>query len=119
MAKRSGTARRRDDESVPTRAIDSMFWFVRFTEFEIQFILFFVIAFIIFKDLLYDKLCNGLEVFAAVDYYSTLRVPKSTTIKDIKAAYHKLGRQDLGLRLSESLQVELAVCGILAIGLNL
>ncbi|MFS8029917.1 hypothetical protein Hanom_Chr17g01527981 [Helianthus anomalus] len=28
-----------------------MFWFVRFAEFEILFILFFVIAFIIFKDL--------------------------------------------------------------------
>ncbi|MFS7911245.1 hypothetical protein Hanom_Chr02g00115841 [Helianthus anomalus] len=51
MAKRSGTARRRDDESVPTRAVDSMFWFVLFAEFEILFILFFVIAFIIFKDL--------------------------------------------------------------------
>ncbi|MFS7939456.1 hypothetical protein Hanom_Chr05g00451941 [Helianthus anomalus] len=51
MAKRSGTARRRDDESVPTRVVDSMFWFVRFTEFEVLFILFFVIAIIIFKDL--------------------------------------------------------------------
>ncbi|MFS8015321.1 hypothetical protein Hanom_Chr15g01354991 [Helianthus anomalus] len=51
MVKQSGTAMRRDDESVPTRAVDSMFWFVRFAEFEILFILFFVIAFIIFKDL--------------------------------------------------------------------
>ncbi|KAF5759971.1 hypothetical protein HanRHA438_Chr16g0759551 [Helianthus annuus] len=51
MAKRSGTARRRDDESVLTRAVDSVFRFVRFAEFEILFILFFVIAFIIFKDL--------------------------------------------------------------------
>ncbi|KAJ0466418.1 hypothetical protein HanRHA438_Chr14g0630731 [Helianthus annuus] len=51
MAKRSGTARRRDDESEPTRAVDSVFRFVRFAEFEILFILFFVIAFIIFKDL--------------------------------------------------------------------
>ncbi|KAM0014684.1 hypothetical protein Hdeb2414_s0034g00726591 [Helianthus debilis subsp. tardiflorus] len=51
MAKRSGTARRRDDESVPTRAVDSVFRFVRFAEFEILFILFFAIAFIIFKDL--------------------------------------------------------------------
>ncbi|KAM0031169.1 hypothetical protein Hdeb2414_s0017g00505671 [Helianthus debilis subsp. tardiflorus] len=51
MGKRSGTARRRDDESVLTRAVDSVFRFVRFAEFEILYILFFVIAFIIFKDL--------------------------------------------------------------------
>ncbi|MFS7949673.1 putative DnaJ domain, Chaperone J-domain superfamily [Helianthus anomalus] len=90
-------------------------WF----EFEILFILFFIIAFIIFKDLLYGKRCNRFEVFAAGDYYSTLGVPKSATIKDIKATYRKLGRRDLGLRLSESLQVELVVCGILVICLNL
>ncbi|MFS7920648.1 putative DnaJ domain, Chaperone J-domain superfamily [Helianthus anomalus] len=85
----------RDHESVPTRAVDLVFRF------------------------LYGKRCNGFMVFAAADYYSTLGVPKSATIKDIKAAYRKLGRQDLGLRLSESLQVELAVCGILVICLNL
>uniref|UniRef100_A0A251SJK2 Putative dnaJ domain-containing protein n=1 Tax=Helianthus annuus TaxID=4232 RepID=A0A251SJK2_HELAN len=99
MAKRSGTARRRDDESVPTRAIDSVFRFVRFAEFEILFILFFVIAFIIFKDLkLYGKRYNGFVVFAAADYYSTLGVPKSATIKDIKAAYRKLGHQELNMK---------------------
>ncbi|MFS7980542.1 putative DnaJ domain, Chaperone J-domain superfamily [Helianthus anomalus] len=42
------------------------------------------------KKLLYGKRCN---VFAAADYYSTLGVPKSATIKDIKAAYRKLARQ--------------------------
>ncbi|CAH1429554.1 unnamed protein product [Lactuca virosa] len=51
MAKRSGPARRRDDESLLTRAVDSVFTFIRFAEFEILFVLFFVIAFIIFKDL--------------------------------------------------------------------
>ncbi|KAJ0884443.1 putative terminal organelle assembly protein TopJ [Helianthus annuus] len=43
-----------------------------------------------FKKKLYGKRCN---VFAAADYYSTLGVPKSATIKDIKAAYRKLARQ--------------------------
>ncbi|KAF5811048.1 putative DnaJ domain, Chaperone J-domain superfamily [Helianthus annuus] len=95
MAKRSDTARRRDDESVLTRVVDSVFRFVRFAEFEILFILFFVITFTIFKDLLYGKRCNGFVVFSTADYYSTLGVPKSTTIKDIKAAYRKLGRQVL------------------------
>ncbi|KAI3506996.1 hypothetical protein L2E82_21811 [Cichorium intybus] len=51
MAKRSGPARRRDDESLLTRAVDSVFTFIRFAEFEILFVLFFVVAFIIFKDL--------------------------------------------------------------------
>ncbi|XP_076903955.1 uncharacterized protein LOC143559176 [Bidens hawaiensis] len=51
MAKRPGSVRRRDDESVLTRAVDSVFRFVRFAEFEILFVLFFVIAFIMFKDL--------------------------------------------------------------------
>ncbi|KAI3807894.1 hypothetical protein L1987_23830 [Smallanthus sonchifolius] len=51
MAKRSGPARRRDDESLLTRAVDSVFRFVRFAEFEILFVLFFVVSFIIFKDL--------------------------------------------------------------------
>ncbi|KAJ0756719.1 putative Chaperone J-domain superfamily [Helianthus annuus] len=91
----TGTARRRDDESVLTRAVDSVFRFVRFAEFEILFILFFIIAFIIFKDLLYDKRCNGFVVFAAANNYSTLGVPKSATNKDIKAAYRKFGHQVL------------------------
>ncbi|KAI3762315.1 hypothetical protein L1987_52740 [Smallanthus sonchifolius] len=51
MAKRSDPARRRDDESSLTRAVDSVFRFVRFAEFEILFVLFFVVSFIIFKDL--------------------------------------------------------------------
>ncbi|KAI3783755.1 hypothetical protein L1987_42841 [Smallanthus sonchifolius] len=51
MTKRPGLARRRDDESSLTRAVDSVFRFVRFAEFEILFVLFFVIAFILFKDL--------------------------------------------------------------------
>ncbi|XP_076904755.1 uncharacterized protein LOC143560314 [Bidens hawaiensis] len=42
---------------------------------------------------LYGKRCKGFVVFAAADYYSTLGVPKSATIKDIKAAYRKLARQ--------------------------
>ncbi|KVH93053.1 DnaJ domain-containing protein [Cynara cardunculus var. scolymus] len=36
---------------------------------------------------------GGVLVFAAADYYSTLGVPKSATVKDIKAAYRKLARQ--------------------------
>ncbi|CBI19959.3 hypothetical protein AAG906_007173 [Vitis piasezkii] len=34
-----------------TRAVNSVFTFVRYAEFEILFVLFFLIAFIIFKDL--------------------------------------------------------------------
>ncbi|XP_031477244.1 uncharacterized protein LOC116248536 [Nymphaea colorata] len=38
-------------ESLLTRAVNMVFSFVRLAEFEILFVLFFVIAFIIFKDL--------------------------------------------------------------------
>ncbi|RVW32585.1 hypothetical protein CK203_037619 [Vitis vinifera] len=37
-----------------TRAVNSVFTFVRYAEFEILFVLFFLIAFIIFKDLCMD-----------------------------------------------------------------
>ncbi|CAN6569936.1 unnamed protein product [Malus baccata var. baccata] len=49
MAKRVGS--RNSNESALTRGVKSVFRFVRFAEFEILFVLFFVIAFIIFKDL--------------------------------------------------------------------
>ncbi|EXB86770.1 hypothetical protein L484_007794 [Morus notabilis] len=43
--------RRERDESAVTRAVNSVFRFVRLAEFEILFVLFFLIAFLIFKDL--------------------------------------------------------------------
>jgi hypothetical protein len=49
MAK--GVGSRNKDESALTRTVKSIFGFFRFAEFEILFVLFFVIAFIIFKDL--------------------------------------------------------------------
>ncbi|CAK9162269.1 unnamed protein product [Ilex paraguariensis] len=55
MAKRVGAKmnRRREDErqSLLTRAVNSVFAFFRFAEFEILFVLFFLVAFLIFKDL--------------------------------------------------------------------
>ncbi|XP_057822225.1 uncharacterized protein LOC131034671 [Cryptomeria japonica] len=38
-------------ESLLTRAVNKVFGFVRFAEFEILFVLFLLIAFLIFKDL--------------------------------------------------------------------
>ncbi|KAK6144974.1 hypothetical protein DH2020_021803 [Rehmannia glutinosa] len=57
-----GVRRRREDSSsfsassssppsLLTRSVDSVFAFVRFAEFEILFVLFFLVAFLIFKDL--------------------------------------------------------------------
>jgi hypothetical protein len=43
--------RRREDPGLLTRAVDKVFRFVRLAEFEILFVLFFLIAFILFKDL--------------------------------------------------------------------
>ncbi|PSR92938.1 GRIP and coiled-coil domain-containing protein [Actinidia chinensis var. chinensis] len=50
MPKRVGGGRNRN-ESYLTQAVTSVFSFVRFAEFEILFVLFFIIAFLIFKDL--------------------------------------------------------------------
>ncbi|MCD9646164.1 hypothetical protein HAX54_035732 [Datura stramonium] len=44
-------AKRGSSPSILTRAVNSVFTFVRFAEFEILFVLFFVIAYVIFKDL--------------------------------------------------------------------
>jgi hypothetical protein len=43
--------------SLLTRAVDSVFRFVRLAEFEILFVLFFVIAFLLFKDLVSVAYC--------------------------------------------------------------
>ncbi|KAL3520538.1 hypothetical protein ACH5RR_018687 [Cinchona calisaya] len=56
MAKQRGGAGGRrdytnDSPSLLTRAVNSVFAFVRLAEFEILFVLFFLIAYIIFKDL--------------------------------------------------------------------
>nr|XP_043618187.1 uncharacterized protein LOC122589920 [Erigeron canadensis] len=55
MAKRSGgggTGRgRREEEPLVNRCVDSVFRFIRYAEFEILFVLFFLISFILFKDL--------------------------------------------------------------------
>ncbi|POO03346.1 GRIP/coiled-coil protein [Trema orientale] len=49
MAGRVGSRHR--NESGVSRVVNSVFGFVRVAEFEILFVLFFVIAFLIFKDL--------------------------------------------------------------------
>lgn len=49
MKERAGG--RAGKESMLTRAVNAVFRLVKFAEFEILFFLFFVIAFIIFKDL--------------------------------------------------------------------
>ncbi|XP_021826123.1 uncharacterized protein LOC110767009 [Prunus avium] len=49
MGKRVGS--RNSNESALTRWVRSVFGFVKFAEFEILFVLFFVIAFLVFKDL--------------------------------------------------------------------
>ncbi|XP_047327927.1 uncharacterized protein LOC124931493 [Impatiens glandulifera] len=50
MSKRVGGGRDRKD-SLLTRIVTSVFSFVRFSEFEILFVLFLFVAFLIFKDL--------------------------------------------------------------------
>ncbi|PWZ04336.1 hypothetical protein Zm00014a_025905 [Zea mays] len=47
----AGAGRRADDPGLLKRAFDRVFRFVRLAEFEIFFVLFFLIAFFLFKDL--------------------------------------------------------------------
>ncbi|CAL5342975.1 unnamed protein product [Camellia sinensis] len=58
MPKQGGNRKR--NESFLTRSVNSVFAFVRFAEFEILFVLFFLVAFIIFKDLGEDSLRKNL-----------------------------------------------------------
>lgn len=51
MAKQSRISGRRRNDSLVTRLVTSVFEFVKFAEFEIFFILFFIIAFLLFKNL--------------------------------------------------------------------
>ncbi|KAF8646452.1 hypothetical protein HU200_065842 [Digitaria exilis] len=48
---RRGGGRRGDEPGLLTRAVDKVFRFVRLAEFEILFVLFFLVAFLLFKDL--------------------------------------------------------------------
>ncbi|GLT94134.1 hypothetical protein SLE2022_118920 [Rubroshorea leprosula] len=51
MAKRMVNNRGRKQEWGLTAAVNSIFAFVKFAEFEILFLLFFIITFLVFKDL--------------------------------------------------------------------
>ncbi|CAD6264815.1 unnamed protein product [Miscanthus lutarioriparius] len=57
-----GAGRRGDDPGLLTRAVDRVFRFVRLAEFEIFFVLFFLIAFFLFKDLMSRPEYNQLFV---------------------------------------------------------
>ncbi|XP_066353148.1 uncharacterized protein [Miscanthus floridulus] len=57
-----GPGRRGDDPGLLTRAVDRVFRFVRLAEFEIFFVLFFLIAFFLFKDLMSRPEYNQLFV---------------------------------------------------------
>ncbi|KAL9255473.1 hypothetical protein AKJ16_DCAP11790 [Drosera capensis] len=46
-----GGGKRQGEASVLTRAVSAVFDFVQMAEFEILFVLFFVVAFLLFKDL--------------------------------------------------------------------
>eukprot|EP00267_Zea_mays_P031675 XP_008664221.1 uncharacterized LOC100277175 isoform X1 [Zea mays] len=57
-----GAGRREDDPVLLTRAVNRAFRFVRLAEFEIFFVLFFLIAFFLFKDLMSQPQYNQLFV---------------------------------------------------------
>ncbi|KAK0596314.1 hypothetical protein LWI29_014590 [Acer saccharum] len=57
-----GRVGRNREESGLTRAVNAVFGFVKFAEFEILFLLFFLIAFILFKDLMSRPQYNQILV---------------------------------------------------------
>ncbi|KAJ1269296.1 hypothetical protein BS78_07G200500 [Paspalum vaginatum] len=57
-----GGGRRGDDPGLLTRAVDKVFRFVRLAEFEILFVLFFLVAFLLFKDLMSRPQYNQMFV---------------------------------------------------------
>ncbi|CAL4999888.1 unnamed protein product [Urochloa decumbens] len=57
-----GGGRRGDEPGLLTRAVDRVFRFVRLAEFEILFVLFFLVAFLLFKDLMSRPEYNQLFV---------------------------------------------------------
>jgi hypothetical protein len=63
---RGGSVNRVHGESVISKAVNSVFAFVRLAEFEILFVLFFLIAFLIFKDLV----C----VFTLLDFFFDIHI---------------------------------------------
>ena len=68
MGRRVGGTMRNKEESAMTRAVNAVFDFVRFAEFEILFFLLFFIAFLLFKDLvsLSLSLSLSLSMFFAI-----------------------------------------------------
>jgi len=51
-----GGGRTGDDPGLLTSAVDKVFRFVRLAEFEILFVLFFLVAFLLFKDLVSTRI---------------------------------------------------------------
>ncbi|KAL6644483.1 hypothetical protein ACP70R_016091 [Stipagrostis hirtigluma subsp. patula] len=57
-----GGGGRRGEPGLLTRAVDKVFRFVRLAEFEILFVLFFLVAFLLFKDLMSRPQYNQIFV---------------------------------------------------------
>uniref|UniRef100_A0A0E0CE69 Uncharacterized protein n=1 Tax=Oryza meridionalis TaxID=40149 RepID=A0A0E0CE69_9ORYZ len=62
MRQQRGRGVGRGDPGLLTRAVEKVFRFVRLAEFEILFVLFFLIAFVLFKDLMSRPEYNSIFV---------------------------------------------------------
>ncbi|KAF0898202.1 hypothetical protein E2562_001840 [Oryza meyeriana var. granulata] len=62
MRQQRGRGGGRGEPGLLTRAVDKVFRFVRLAEFEILFVLFFLIVFILFKDLMSRPQYNSIFV---------------------------------------------------------
>ncbi|KAL6661072.1 hypothetical protein ACP70R_000456 [Stipagrostis hirtigluma subsp. patula] len=62
MRQQRGGGGGRGEPGLLTRAVDKVFRFVRLAEFEILFVLFFLVAFLLFKDLMSRPQYNQIFV---------------------------------------------------------
>jgi len=60
----------RRDDSLLTRFVDSVFYFFRLAEFEILFVLFMLITYVIFKDLVNSSDYRGYVLLNQLDFDS-------------------------------------------------
>jgi len=82
MAVRGGGGGSKRQESALTRAVTAVFAFVRAAEFEILFFLFFIIAFLLFKDLVSRdlSLSHIFSVFLLVNQLFTPVLPQISNL---------------------------------------
>ncbi|KAJ0079122.1 hypothetical protein Patl1_23627 [Pistacia atlantica] len=89
---------RNREESALTRGVTAVFSFVKFAEFEVLFLLFFIIAFIVFKDLV----LMPLQLVIVVEEFSVLLWIPSVQIQSLGFRAQSVNTRKLGGQSKEN-----------------